>query len=199
MNRIILIHLGTIKLIPACSLSLTEDMSMVSNRYFRHASGEIYVISQALAEFVSINRSVLFPFSNWFHQVWLYKTWIKFCQLVQQIYSSYVCPWWCECWVLVYWAWCQTYQWREVLLLILVHRSSSVHLCCTILVSPHIYEHDGQWLNMILCFHRSYLCRCLIWFSLRLFGERINPMRTLGFWRLWFALYFIKDWYEEKA
>lgn len=32
--------------------------------YFRHASGEIYVISQALAQFISINRSILLSYAH---------------------------------------------------------------------------------------------------------------------------------------
>ncbi|RVX04236.1 Hydroxyproline O-galactosyltransferase HPGT1 [Vitis vinifera] len=38
----------------------------VGNRlwYFRHASGEIYVISQALAQFISINRSILLSYAH---------------------------------------------------------------------------------------------------------------------------------------
>lgn len=38
----------------------TQISFIASNRYFRHASGELYVISRALAKFVSINRSVPF-------------------------------------------------------------------------------------------------------------------------------------------
>ncbi|KAL2939129.1 Hydroxyproline O-galactosyltransferase HPGT1 [Bienertia sinuspersici] len=36
----------------------------VCGRYFRHASGEIFVISQELAQFVSINRSILRTFAH---------------------------------------------------------------------------------------------------------------------------------------
>lgn len=32
-------------------------LNLLCNRYFRHASGEMYVISRALAKFISINRS----------------------------------------------------------------------------------------------------------------------------------------------
>ncbi|EOY23424.1 Galactosyltransferase family protein isoform 1 [Theobroma cacao] len=35
-----------------------------SNRYFRHASGEMYVISGALAKFISINRSLLRTYAH---------------------------------------------------------------------------------------------------------------------------------------
>lgn len=38
-------------------------LNLLSNRYFRHASGEMYVISQALAKFISINRSDAFFFA----------------------------------------------------------------------------------------------------------------------------------------
>lgn len=111
-----------------------------------------------------------------------------------QVYSSDICPWWCECWFLVYWARCQTYWWSQVLLLILVNRSLFSPCSCTFLFSHtfmscclvtcfllKIWFISSRWLNTILCFHRSYLCWCLIWFSLRLFG-------------IWFALCFIIDW-----
>lgn len=50
---------------------------MFLHRYFRHASGEMYVISQALAKFVSINRWVFFLI-NWFLHLSLCRalTWI---------------------------------------------------------------------------------------------------------------------------
>lgn len=35
-----------------------------SNSYFRHASGEIYTISRALAQFISINRSILRTYAH---------------------------------------------------------------------------------------------------------------------------------------
>ncbi|KAL6986362.1 Hydroxyproline O-galactosyltransferase HPGT1 [Sarracenia purpurea var. burkii] len=34
------------------------------HRYFRHASGEIFAISRALAQFISINRSILRTYAH---------------------------------------------------------------------------------------------------------------------------------------
>ncbi|KAI8564953.1 hypothetical protein RHMOL_Rhmol03G0223100 [Rhododendron molle] len=41
-----------------------NDWLLICNRYFRHASGEMFVISQALAKFVSINRSILRTYAH---------------------------------------------------------------------------------------------------------------------------------------
>lgn len=102
---------------------------LVVNRYFRHASGEMYVISQALAKFVLINRWVFSPLTNWVQLHITIDARVNFLlTYILQKYSPLVRSWWCECWILVYWAWCETCWWSQVLLLILVIRSLTLTL-----------------------------------------------------------------------
>ncbi|KAG5593313.1 hypothetical protein H5410_043827 [Solanum commersonii] len=44
--------------------SYSSSLSSTSCLYFRHASGEIFAISKALAQFISINRSILRSYAH---------------------------------------------------------------------------------------------------------------------------------------
>ncbi|GFP81058.1 probable beta-1 3-galactosyltransferase 11 [Phtheirospermum japonicum] len=49
---------------PRVYIGCMKSGEVFSERYFRHASGEMFVISQALAKFVSINRSFLRAYAH---------------------------------------------------------------------------------------------------------------------------------------
>ncbi|XP_050227883.1 hydroxyproline O-galactosyltransferase HPGT1-like isoform X2 [Mercurialis annua] len=49
---------------PRVYIGCMKSGEVFSEPYFRHASGEIYAISQALAQFISINRSILRTYAH---------------------------------------------------------------------------------------------------------------------------------------
>lgn len=71
---------------------------------------------------VYCNKQVIvFPFSCDFHWTFIISMYNSVGFLLQTN-SPYICTWWCQCWIMVHWTWCELCWRSKVLLFFLVIR-----------------------------------------------------------------------------
>lgn len=159
---------------------------LVFHRYFRHASGEMYAISQALAKFLSINRWVLFIIliSGSTHKTNDARINLSLTDFAD-LFSGPT--------PMMMWA-------RDLGLLglmsnMLMNRSFAAHLGPQVrsLLSPSLHLLIARLFFRICLLprdnrryvfvSRSYMCWCLIWFSSGLVWRKSKPDADSDFWR----------------
>ncbi|KAK6116980.1 hypothetical protein DH2020_049224 [Rehmannia glutinosa] len=64
ISHVLTANIMKVDMMRAISFSLMEHTLFILNRYFQHASGEVFAISQSLAQFVSINSLVLRTYAH---------------------------------------------------------------------------------------------------------------------------------------